>query len=137
MNSFLKYNSISLLWAALILLACLMPGRDLPDVSIRISDKAIHFIIYLFLSVFTYYGWMKQNAYTSLHRHTISKIVVITSAYGFIVEIMQHLFTADRHFDLMDALANSTGAVAGCVLCHYFKGTPPPLTPPKGENLHL
>jgi hypothetical protein len=32
------------------------------------------------------------------------------------VEVMQDLFTADRHFDLFDALANSTGAIAGSVV---------------------
>ena len=112
---------MSLLWAGLILLACLMPGRDLPDVPIKLSDKAVHFIIYLFLSVFTYYGWIKQNTYSSLHRNTITKIVAITSTYGFLVEILQHLFTADRHFDLMDALANSTGAVVGCILCRLYR----------------
>lgn len=121
MKSFLKYNTLSIVWTLCILIGCLLPGRDLPEVTFKISDKAIHFVIYFLLSVFTYYGWMKQNTYQSLHRNTILKIVLLTSSYGFIVEILQHILTTDRHFDLYDALANSTGAIAGCIACLFIK----------------
>jgi len=121
MNSFIKYNTLSILWTACILIGCLLPGRDLPDVAINISDKAIHFTIYFLLSIFTYYGWIKQNSFYALHRNTILKIVFLTSIYGFIVEILQHILTTDRYFDLYDALANSTGAIAGCMICIFLK----------------
>lgn len=121
MNSFIKYNTLSILWTACILIGCLLPGRDLPDVAINISDKAIHFTIYFLLSIFTYYGWIKQNSFYALHRNTILKIVLLTSTYGFLVEILQHVLTTDRHFDLYDALANSTGAIAGCMICIFLK----------------
>jgi VanZ family protein len=41
--------------------------------------------------------------------------VVLASAYGFIMEIMQGV-TKLRQFSLMDALANSLGAVATAAL---------------------
>ncbi|MBI4945599.1 MAG: VanZ family protein [Bacteroidetes bacterium] len=113
MNSFLKYNLLSILWTILILVLCLMPGKDLPSVSIWEFDKLAHFGIYLILALLMYYGWKKQNFFLSLRQNTLIKILILTSAYGFAVEIMQELFTADRHFELLDALANSTGAIAG------------------------
>ena len=116
MNSFFKYNSIPILWAILICVLCLMPGKDLPSVSIFEFDKIVHFLFYLFLSFTLYYGWKKQSSFLLLHRNTLIKILVITSAYGFLVEVIQELFTTDRHFDIFDALANSTGAVVGSII---------------------
>lgn len=116
MNSFLKYNVASILWTLLILVLCLMPGHDLPSVEIFEIDKVAHFGIYLILALLMYYGWRKQSSFPSLHKNTMIKILILTSSYGFAVEIMQELFTTDRHFELLDALANSIGAVAGSLL---------------------
>lgn len=122
MNSFLKYNILSILWAILILVLCLMPGRDLPSVTIFEFDKIVHFGIYVVLAFAMYYGWEKQNSFLFLHRNTLIKILIITSIYGFAVEVMQELFTTDRQFDIFDALANSIGAVAGCLFfSRYIK----------------
>ena len=95
---------------------CLIPGRDLPSVTIFELDKIVHFTFYVILSALMFYGWQKQNSFSSLHKNTLIKILIITSVYGFAVEIMQELFTVDRHFDIFDALANSTGAIAGSLI---------------------
>lgn len=120
MNSFLKYNLLSVLWALIILILCLMPGKDLPSVTLFEFDKIVHFGVYLILALLMYYGWKKQNSYTSLHERTVLKILLLTFTYGFAVEVIQELFTADRHFDIFDALANSAGAVAGSILSIYI-----------------
>ncbi len=60
MNSFIKYNSPSLLWALAILIMCLLPGKDIPGLGIFEFDKIVHFIIYLLLALMMYYGWKKQ-----------------------------------------------------------------------------
>jgi VanZ family protein len=119
MSSFWKYNLLSFGWAGLILVLCLLPGRDIPDLTIFDYDKLVHFGIYVLLAFMMYYGWKKQTTYSALHQRSILKILILTSLYGFAVEIMQELFTADRHFDIYDALANSTGAVAGSWLSAY------------------
>ncbi|MBP6731112.1 MAG: VanZ family protein [Chitinophagales bacterium] len=120
MNSFVKYNWPSILWAAFILVLCLMPGRDLPSVSLFQFDKLGHFGIYLILSVAMFYGWVKQSTYSALHQNTFLKIVLITSVYGFAVEVMQGTLTADRQFDIFDAIANSSGAVVGSLISAYL-----------------
>lgn len=119
MKNFLKYNLPSILWAAFILGICLMPGRDLPKVELINADKLAHFICYVLLAFLTFYGWIKQSVYGWFHTNTFLKILLMTSVYGFAVEVMQDQFTADRHFDLYDALANSIGAVAGCIGCKF------------------
>ena len=113
MHLFLKYNWPSLFWAAFILGICLMPGKDLPSVSIFEFDKFVHFACYFILATLLYYGWSKQTLVKYLRSHLLFKLLVLTCSYGFIIEIMQETLTADRHFDIYDALANSAGAVAG------------------------
>lgn len=120
MNIFLRYNSFSIVWTMVILILCLMPGKDLPEISILNFDKLVHVGVYVILAFSMYYGWIKQNSFNSLHQNTLLKILIITSTYGFAVEVMQELFTADRHFDIFDALANSFGAIAGSLLGIYI-----------------
>ena len=121
MNSFLKYNTLSIFWALLILVLCLLPGKDIPSLAIFEFDKLVHFLIYMLLALLMYYGWKKQTSFPALQNKTILKILIITSTYGFVVEILQELLTADRHFDILDALANSTGAVAGSLMGTFVK----------------
>lgn len=104
------------MWAAFILWLCLMPGKDLPSVTIWEADKIGHFGVYIVLSFLMFYGWIKQSTASWFRTNTFFKILLITSCYGFAVEVMQELLTVDRHFDLLDALANAAGAVAGCFI---------------------
>ncbi len=115
-NNFLKYNWPSILWAVFILVLCLMPSRDLPSVSIWEFDKLVHFGFYVILSALMFWGWKKQTHFSVLHIQTVLKILAITFTYGFAVEILQELLTADRHFELLDAVANSAGGVAGSLI---------------------
>jgi VanZ family protein len=94
-----------------------MPGRELPSLTIWEFDKIAHFGVYVILSALMFYGWQKQVSFPFLHKQMFLKILLITSVYGFAVEVMQELFTADRHFDLLDALANAVGAIVGSFCC--------------------
>ena len=95
---------------------CLMPGKDLPSISLFQADKLGHFGVYLVLAFLMWFGWRRQTSLTWLHQQAFIKILLITSSYGFVVEILQHLLTTDRHFDLYDALANAIGAIAGSLI---------------------
>ena len=113
MRNFIKYNSPSILWAAFILVICLMPGRNVPVVRILHFDKVVHVSIYIVFAVVTYYGWKRQITCRALHGHAALKIIILLALYGLAVEVMQETLTTDRHFDLYDALANGIGAVIG------------------------
>ena len=120
MRNFLKYNWPSILWAAFILVICLMPGRHIPKVSIPHFDKVVHTSIYMIFAVLTYYGWTTQTGFQTLHRHTLFKIIILLSIYGLTVEVMQETLTADRHFELLDELANACGSVIGAIAGRVF-----------------
>jgi VanZ family protein len=116
MRSYLKYNWPSILWAAFILVICLMPGRHIPKITIPHFDKVVHTSIYTILGVLTYYGWSMQSGFLSLHQRTLFKIVILLSLYGFTIEVMQETLTQDRHFELLDEVANSCGAMIGTLI---------------------
>ncbi|MCW5906613.1 MAG: VanZ family protein [Chitinophagales bacterium] len=116
LRNFLKYNLPSILWAVFILGVCLIPGKELPSVSIWEFDKLVHFGVYVVLAILLFWGWKKQTAFPFLHRQVLVKIMLSTFSYGFAVEILQEFLTVDRHFELLDAVANAAGGIAGSLI---------------------
>ena len=112
-NDFLRYNWPSLIWAAIILWLCLMHASSLPKITIPNFDKVVHFTLYFVLTSLMVYGWNKQHSFIWLRKNYIIKIILSASAYGLSIEIMQELFTTDRHFEWLDEAANATGAMVG------------------------
>lgn len=113
MKRFLKYNWPSILWAAFILVICLMSHRHVPHVTIPHFDKVVHFNLYLILAVLTWYGWTRQDKFPALRANTFAKVILLLALYGMTIEVLQGTLTPDRSFDLWDELANSCGAVVG------------------------
>ena len=94
------------LYVLLILYASLsrMPDIEMPFDN---TDKLIHFLMYFILV-----GWFVQ-----LYRCRSQRIIISGSAIllGIIIEFLQGL-TAYRSFDMLDALANSIGAISAFLL---------------------
>jgi hypothetical protein len=120
LKSFIKYNWPSILWAAFILVICLMPARHIPKVTIPNFDKVVHTGIYIVFAVLTYYGWTMQRSFSSLHQKALLKIIILLASYGLMIEIMQETLTTDRHFEWLDELANTCGATIGAGLCALY-----------------
>ncbi len=80
-----------------------------PDINTYIdhTDKLIHFLLYFLLA-----GWFVQ-----LYSRLSQRIVILGSTIllGIIIEFLQGL-TAYRSFDMLDALANSIGAISAFLL---------------------
>ncbi len=119
-NMFFRYNFLSLAWAILILVLSFLPGRNLPNVQIVALDKLVHFIFYLLLFVFTMYGWRRQLQITLLRKVPIALVWLACILFGIAIEVCQEVFTADRHFDWLDIMANSMGALAGGMAWYYL-----------------
>ena len=106
----------SFVWAVFILWLSLKNGNSLPTINIPNIDKAVHFTFYFILALLMFYGWTKQNIFSSLHKQKLIKIFLLAFSYGFTMEIMQEVFTVSRHFDTLDIAANSMGAIAGSLI---------------------
>ncbi len=80
-----------------------------PDIDIPFdnTDKLIHFVMYFILA-----GWFVQ-----LYNRLSQRIVILgcTILLGLIIELLQGL-TTYRSFDMLDALANSIGAISAFLL---------------------
>lgn len=98
------------------MLLSLASGSGLPKIKIPNIDKAVHITFYLLLAFFIFYGWTKQNSFPSLHQQQFAKIFFIAFTYGLAIEIIQELFTINRHFEWLDVAANSTGAAIGSLI---------------------
>jgi len=98
------------------LVICMMPAHHIPHVTIPQFDKIVHTGIYIIFGILTYYGWTMQTSFFGLHRKTIIKIIVLLSAYGLLIEVMQEALTADRHFEWFDELADIAGSVIGVLM---------------------
>lgn len=120
MNSFAKYNLLSFIWAVVILWLCLSPSSNFPRLKIPHLDKIVHFAFYFIFALLIFFGWKKQHYFPALHRNILVKILFVAVSYGIAVEIVQHFFTTDRHFEFADILVNATGAFAGCAVSRYF-----------------
>lgn len=120
-NWFRKHKKVAAFcfytWAAIIFGACLMPGKDVPSLSIFQYDKLIHFGIFgllAFLFLFLFRNPALKQA----------GIIVFLSctAYGYFVEILQGSgITAGRSFDHYDALADAVGAALGVIIFFVLK----------------
>ncbi|MFZ1692734.1 MAG: VanZ family protein [Flavobacteriales bacterium] len=99
-----------LLWAALILLLCLMPGAALPAwhwADLFSIDKLVHAGLFAVLAVLVGQA-LSPNAPRSLLMAMLACIL-----YGGALELMQELPTLGRRGDWNDFAANSIGVGIG------------------------
>lgn len=73
--------------------------------SIPFKDKIAHFLFYFIM----YYLWKKALKLNS--NKSQLKLIFIIVLYGIIIEVFQMIFTSDRQADVLDALANTLGAL--------------------------
>ena len=99
---------LTLGWAAVIfaIVVCLVPVSQLPQPGV--SDKTEHFLAYLLLSL--WFGGIYPRS-----RYWI--IGIGLCVMGIAIEFAQGAMQLGRQADAADVFANSTGIVAGLVLC--------------------
>jgi VanZ family protein len=103
-----RYLWILLGWLYVVLVLYGSLSR-MPDIEVPFdhTDKLIHFLMYFILA-----GWFIQ-----LYKLLSQRILILTGAImlGIIIEFLQGM-TGYRSFDLLDALANSIGAITAFLL---------------------
>jgi VanZ family protein len=101
----------SILWTIMILIACLIPGDEVPDVHIPLIDKWVHFIIFGGFAFLWLCRFKQATIKTGL------SIFVLTLLLGYVVELLQGSgITTGRSYDLYDVLADGIGGLLGTVL---------------------
>lgn len=106
-KNLLRYALPAFFWTMLITVLCLMPGKDLPSVSILNFDKFVHISFFGMLNLL----YLRWGVFGNGLKLSPIKITIFTIFYGGLIEILQGTFYTDRHADLMDFIANSVGAL--------------------------
>jgi len=103
----------TLLWALFILFISVIPGEDLPSLSIWEADKLAHALVYAMLCAGVILTLRIQNTWVKNRLKAIIFALVLCNLYGAGIECIQGLFLPSRTFDIYDLMANGIGTLMG------------------------
>jgi len=112
----LRYQYLSILWAIFVVILCEMPPLGTDNVGITFFegfDKLAHTGFFFVLTVFLFYGKIRQQASYSYRPITILKILGITLFLGAGIEILQLEIFTYRSAEWWDLFADMTGVGMG------------------------
>ena len=81
-------------------------------------DKIQHCFAYFVLVLSFLIAYFKAGFLTKKRTY---QILILSSIYGFSLELVQYLFFAHRYFEWLDACANILGAILGFGIFRIFK----------------
>lgn len=98
-------------------------GVSTPRFQIPHLDKMVHFTFY-FVACILGVLFLREHSQGNMSiKKAIWIMVFATIAFGVIMEILQHTFTANRMGDIFDAMANTFGSLCGAIAAKiYFSG---------------
>lgn len=101
---------IAFLWTFLILYLSLRNAASIPKVNFANADKIVHSTFY-FGFVILWYRYLAFRESILLKSKIV--LVIISIGFGIAIEFLQKYFTTTRQADILDVVANSTGALVG------------------------
>ena len=112
----------SILWAIIIFILSILPGSSVEKLNwfdFLYIDKAAHCIFYAVL-VFLIL-WAVKACNNDVTGHIKYKVITVSIFYGVIIEYLQFQFFEDRHFEILDIMANIIGSFLGFILFNVLK----------------
>jgi VanZ family protein len=101
-------------WAAFLLFVSVIPGKDLPSISLWEADKLFHALFYALLTLLAH-SWLRLR-FPSAGRLRIAILSsLLCILYGFFIELIQ-LALPSRACDMYDGLANAAGCILAALL---------------------
>ena len=111
---------LAILWTLSIAFLCLVQLHNLPSFGVSEMDKYVHFTFhFVFTMLWSGYFFRIQK---ELEIKTVLKVFITSVAYGILIEFLQSAITISRKGDVMDVLANTTGATIAVImlLCYAY-----------------
>lgn len=110
----------AILWSIVIIVLSTLPGKAMNSFSFSDLwnvDKLGHLVVYAIHCFLLLRGY-RHLTNEILNRHVISAL--LWSVFlGFSLEIIQYSFFPDRHFDILDLIANIIGSIVGLIILNY------------------
>ncbi|WP_281297422.1 VanZ family protein [Flavobacterium limnophilum] len=92
----------------------MIKSSDLPTISVLYLDKAIHATFHFVFTVL-WFLFLKKKLDTSNSYKPLVVSFILSFFFGIAIELMQKFFTTTRSADIIDELANLTGATLAVV----------------------
>lgn len=108
--SFFSPRFLALVWTACIVVGLTLPGSAMPISGLFEFDKLIHLGLFLVLALL----WLPALSGGRIDRGMA--ILAVILAFSVVSEIYQGILPFGRQADMLDAAADSVGAVAGFVI---------------------
>jgi VanZ family protein len=108
--------------ASIIFYGSLTPGNNLNQFglfSIPNIDKFIHFLFYFSLSLTFITSLYKVSKLSKTDLIFIT--LIYTISYGILMEVLQFYISLNRSAEILDALSNTLGSIAGILFFQYLK----------------
>ena len=117
-----KYFWFAIIWTTIIAVLCLESAQSLPNIGFKIKglDKIVHGTFHL---IFTILWFLYFKSKKSSFQKSILTAFAMSVFYGIIIEICQQVFTTTRQADILDFLANTTGALLAVLIVYKLKPT--------------
>ncbi|WP_414655556.1 VanZ family protein [Flavobacterium sp.] len=113
---------VALLWTGIVSYFCLIPSDEVPVINIPNIDKCIHgFFHFVFTFVWFLFFRKQLRFYNNLK--PLLTAFMFSFVFGIGIELMQQFFTTTRQADVLDGVANVTGAllaVLAVIICNKF-----------------
>jgi VanZ family protein len=109
------YFWIALAWTGVIAYFCLTPSSNLPTVTIPYVDKLVHASFHFAFTLFWFLFFKKQLASQNVSKPLVFAFT-LSIFFGVVIEILQGSCTTTRRADVIDVLANTSGAVLAVCL---------------------
>ncbi|WP_290840695.1 VanZ family protein [Flavobacterium sp.] len=103
-------------WTVFVTVLCLVSFSDLPSVNVSGVDKYVHATFH-FVFVVLWFNYLRVEG---RQNKTVLHAVILSLAYGILIEIAQGLFTATRQADPKDVAANTAGAIIAAILLFSY-----------------
>jgi VanZ family protein len=105
----------ALFWTGLILFFCLINASEIRQVTIPNFDKLVHAGFHFVFTMLWFLFFKKKLETINIFRPLVISFV-LSFFFGIAIELMQQFFTQTRTADVMDVLANLSGATLVVVL---------------------
>lgn len=114
MYNTLKHQYLAIIWSIVVLILCDMPMADTDNLPLFAGfDKIVHLGFFFILTVFLFYGKIRQQMSYSYRVETILKIILVTTMLGGGIELLQWKVFTYRSAEWGDFFADSTGVGMG------------------------
>jgi VanZ family protein len=110
-------------WAIIIFIASTLPSSSFNSID-RFSFSGIdhwgHLLFYSILSFWAIFGKKGFDDLFSWSRLKDGILIILVISYGILIELIQNFFFTDRHFEILDIIANIIGSILGVFLFNFL-----------------